>query len=160
MSQFDEIRETLIVKNLLLHLGIAYKEDINYDFIFDTWSRLPNHENSIENKCESHMNCINGVCTADIPMNLMFVNQCDAYLSAFANLSVAKSLKYLMTLLYCSQPHHTITFNNIDKNVLDFLYAGQLIDITNDTGIPITTKEGMYFLYRFFKSKNLKQEFI
>ena len=135
--------------------------DVDYQYLFDTWSRLPNHCNSIENECTKHMEFINGVNTKlEIPMNLMFISQCEAYLSAFSNLSLPKRLKYIAILLYCSQPNHTITFDNIDKNALDFLFAAQLIDIKEETGIPITTKEGMYFLYRFLISKDLKAEFI
>jgi hypothetical protein len=135
--------------------------EVDYQYLFDTWSQLPNHEKSIENECTKHMEFINGLnCKTEIPMNLMFVTQCEAYLSAFANLSLPKRLKYITILLYCSQPNHTITFDNINKNALDFLYAAQLIDIKEDTGIPITTKEGMYFLYRFLISKDLKAEFI
>lgn len=135
--------------------------DVDYQYLFDIWSRLPNHCNSIENECTKHMEFINGLnCKTEVPMNLMFVSQCEAYLSAFSNLSLPKRLKYIAILLYCSQPNHTITFDNIDKNALDFLFAAQLIDIKEETGIPITTKEGMYFLYRFLISKDLKAEFI
>lgn len=134
---------------------------IDYQYLFDTWSRLPNHSNSIENECSKHMEFINGINTKlEIPMNLMFISQCEAYLSAFANLPLPKRLKYITILLYCTQPNHTISFDNMDKKALDFLFAAQLIDIKEDTGIPITTKEGMYFLYRFLISKDLKAEFI
>lgn len=134
---------------------------VDYNYLFDIWSHLPNHCNSKDNVCQKHMAYIDGINTVtEIPMNLMFVSQCEAYLSAFANLSIAKRLRYIAILLYCSQPNHTITYQNISKPALDFLYAAQLIDITEDKGIPITTKEGMYFIYRFLISENLKREFI
>lgn len=157
---FDRIREALIIHNF--NLDGHYRKVgciVDYEFIFDAWSHLPNHENSLENVCSKHLEFINGNSTKTIPMNLMFVNQCEAYLSAFSNLSLPKRIKYTMTLLYCSQPNHTLTYDNIHKDMFDFLLSAQLLDLT-DKGIPITTKEGMYFLFRYFKSLNLKEEFV
>src|SRR5690606_40184112 len=75
---------------------------------------------------------VTGVQTCALPISnvdLMFVILCDAYLAAFSCLPARKRATYLTTLLDCSQPNHELTTEDLDDNVLDFLFAAQCIDI-------------------------------
>lgn len=128
-------------------------------------SYLPNHPNGIitaQEHIEEHACSVCGTVDIETNVDLMFVIVSDAYLAAFSCLPARKRAAYLTTLLDCSQPNHELTTEDLDDDILDFLFAAQLMDIkpkSEFVGIPITTKEGIYFLYRFLVSKDLKHEF-
>ncbi|MDR4491325.1 MAG: hypothetical protein R2685_10565 [Candidatus Nitrosocosmicus sp.] len=155
-SSFDEIKRAVIEK-----CAGGQNVDVDEEYLFSLSSYLPNHYNSTipaEELTENHTCSCCGECDIEINADLMFVFCSDAYLAAMSTLLPERRLAYLNVILDCSQPNHTLTVEDIDDTILDFLYAAQLIDI-HENQIPITTKEGIYFLYRFLTSEDLSKEF-
>lgn len=114
-------------------------DDYRIDYIYCSMKVLPIHS-------QSHVN--------DDGVDLDFVVVSDALISAFWTISLAKRLKTLMILLYCSQPQHNIEYR-LNDDTFDFLYHSHMIDI-HENGLPITTKQGMYFLLRFLDKEQLQ----
>lgn len=148
MSTFDEMRNALIEKNIALHCGYE-TERIDYEYIFDKWAELPK---------ANLTNVIDEYEDLAVEFNLNITHLIPAYLSAFANLSLAAKLRYTMILLYCSDPVKCLENDAIDWDTLSFLYSAKFIELP-ESGMIVTTKEGMQFLHRFFISNNLKAEF-
>lgn len=148
-TTFDDIRKALIEKNIALSCGYE-SEKVDYEYLFEQWSRLPKAPN-LQNEIDKY----DGMA---IELNLKVINLIEAYLSAFANLSLAARLRYTMVLLYCADPKFCLENDAVDIDTLGFLYSANLVDLP-DNGMIVTTKEGMEFLYRFFLSNNLKAEF-
>jgi hypothetical protein len=148
-TTFDDMRKALIEKNIALNCGYE-SEKIDYEYLFDKWAQLPKAPN-LQNEVDKY----DGMA---IELNLKMIYLIEAYLSAFANLSLAARLRYTMVLLYCADPSKCLENDSIDMETLGFLYAANLVELP-DNGMIVTTKEGMEFLFRFFRSNNLKQEF-
>lgn len=147
------MREALIEKNIALNCGYDCNPDIDYEVIFAKYDMLP--DSSDENE-------YNGNEDGTIILNLKMIHVIEAYLSAFANLSLAARLRYCMILLYCSDPARAIENDKPDFNSLCFLYSAKLVQIPDrgaGKGYVITTAEGIEFLRRLLVSKDLKQEF-
>lgn len=146
---FDEMRKALIEKNIALNCGYE-TEPIDYEYIYNKCTELPTHH-ELHNEIDNYEGM-----KMEINLNITFL--IDAYLSAFANLSLAARLRYTMILLYCSDTKKCLENDQIGLDDLGFLYAAKLVELP-DTGMIVTTKEGMIFLHRFFNTNDLKQEF-
>ena len=142
------MRNALIEKNIALYCGYE-TERIDYEYIFDKWAELP--KANLTNSIDEYEDLA-------VEFNLNITHLINAYLSAFANLSLAARLRYTMILLYCSDPVKCLENDDVDLGTLGFLYAAKLIELPQ-SGMIVTTKEGMQFLHRFFISTNLKAEF-
>lgn len=147
------MRKALIEKNIALNCGYESNPNIDYEVIFAKWDMLP--DSSDENE-------YNGNEDGTIILNLKMTHVIEAYLSAFANLSLAAKLRYCMILLYCSDPARAIENDKPHFGSLCFLYSAKLVQIPDKgagKGYIITTAEGVEFLRRILVSTDLKAEF-
>lgn len=113
--------------------------DYRIDYLYSNMNTLPIHTQSRVS--------VDGI-------DLDFIVVADALISAFWNLSPAKRLKMVMILLYCSQPQHNIEYR-LNDETFDFLYHSHMLDL-HENGLPVTTKQGIYFLLRYLDKEQLQ----